>query len=59
MSDMFIYVFCENDRDYLLGKGYEIIKSNDAGLLYIFKNSDKLTFDFEKIKCVYSNILTF
>lgn len=56
---MFIYVFSTNDRDYLLDKNYNLLKSDTRNNIYIFENGNQINFEETNIKFVFSNILTF
>lgn len=59
----FIKVFTENDKEYLLNNGYELLDSEKNGdmIIYIFKNdSNKLTFSNEdRERFLFTNILHF
>ena len=55
----FIYVFDEETRDGLLELGYDLIKSNEEGKVYVFKSDDRLVFTFEPGKYVYSDTIAF
>lgn len=56
---MFIYVFSIEDRDNLISKNYNLIKSDERNNVYVFDNNDQLVFDNTNMKFVYSDILTF
>lgn len=55
----FIYVFCEKDRDTLVGLKYKMIKSDDANHIFIFLNDDNKNFSYDNMKYVLTDILTF
>lgn len=59
----FIKVFTENDKEYLLNNGYELLDSEKNGdmIIYTFKNdSNKLTFSNEdRERFLFTNILHF
>ena len=59
----FIKVFTENDKEYLLNNGYELLDSEKNGdmIIYIFKNdSNKMTFsEKDRGRFLFTNILTF
>lgn len=55
----FIYVFSIKDRDSLLSRGYEVIKSDELNNVYVFENNNQLNFSFDDEKSfVFSNTLT-
>ncbi|MCQ2052336.1 MAG: hypothetical protein MJZ03_00100 [archaeon] len=57
---MFIYVFSIEDRDKLLAKNYTLLKSDESNGIFIFENSNQLTFGETDIeKYVFSDTLTF
>lgn len=56
---MFIHVFSTEDRDTLLARGYELIKSDDTNCVYTFNNNDQLKFSDLNIDFVLNNIMTF
>ena len=56
----FIYVFSEADRDYLLARGYTLIKQYGTTPIWVFLNDDKECFEESKLSShVLSNTLTF
>lgn len=55
----FIYVFSVEDRDYLLAKGYKQLKSNEKKNIYIFENSETMSFSTKEIQYVLTDILSF
>lgn len=55
----FLYVFCEQDRDVLLGMDYKLINADDTKNIYVFENRDELHFDINQINAVQSDTLTF
>lgn len=55
----FIYVFDDETRDALLSLGYELLKSNKKGKVYVFKSNDKLVFTLEPGKFVYSDTISY
>ena len=56
---MFIHVFSTEDRDALLERGYELIKSDEKNGVYVFNNNDQLKFSDLNIDYVLNNIMTF
>lgn len=56
---MFIYVFSKEDRDSLLLKNYNLLKADERNNIYIFENSNQLTFNKSDMTFVISNTLTF
>ena len=54
---MFIYVMDKDSRDYLLARGYELLKHN--GSVWVFVNKSEICFDTADIPCVVSDVLTF
>ena len=56
---MFVYVFSTNDRDYLLSKNYNLLKSDTRNNIYIFENSNHINFEETNVKFVFSDVLTF
>lgn len=55
----FIYVFSEADRDYLLARGYTLLKQHGATPIWVFLN-DRECFEESKLSShVLSNTLTF
>lgn len=61
--EQFIKVFTEDDKEYLLNNGYELLDSEKNGdmIIYTFKNdSNKLTFSNEdRERFLFTNILHF
>lgn len=56
---MFIYVFSTQDRDKLLSKNYNLLKSDERNNIYVFENNNQLVFDNTDMKFVFSDTLTF
>lgn len=56
--DKFIYVFSEDDRDYLLKNGYDLIPCNTNTGMYVFVNRRDMMFCLDGIKAVTSNVLS-
>ena len=56
---MFIYVFSTQDRDKLLSKNYNLLKSDERNNIYVFENNNQLVFDNADMKFVFSDMLTF
>lgn len=56
---MFIYVFSTQDRDKLLSKNYNLLKSDERNNIYVFENNNQLVFDNSDMKFVFSDMLTF
>lgn len=42
---MFLYVMDKESRDKLIKLGYELLKENDRGNIWIFTNNKNQTFD--------------
>ena len=55
----FIYVFTENSRDRLLEKGYRMLQSDETNNIFIFANTEKLSFDLAGIIYLASDTLLF
>lgn len=59
----FIKVLSEEDKEYLINNGYELLNSEKNGdmIIYTFKNdSNKLTFsEKDRERFLFTNILTF
>lgn len=62
----FVYVQGETNKDKMLALGYELIKSDSKGRIFIFKNKDEalkfgLNDELEQsdISFITSNVLTF
>lgn len=58
---MFIYVDSEAARDYLLEQGYELLKYNERGPIWVFTNKSEVSFEEVDVDvpCVVSDVLTF
>lgn len=57
----FIYVMKKGIKDKMLKAGFTLLKEDEASSLWIFSNSDELSFEFME-QCphiVYSDILSF
>lgn len=55
----FIYVFSEADRDYLISRGYTLLKQHSSTPIWVFLNGCEC-FDESKLSShVLSNTLTF
>ena len=55
----FIYVFSEADRDYLIARGYTLLKQHGTTPIWVFLN-DRECFEESKLSShVLSNTLTF
>lgn len=59
--EKFIYISGEVNRDLMLSKGFELIKSDDVNKMYVFINSGDIKIDFaiDSNQLAFSNILTF
>ena len=59
--ERFIYAFSEEDKDYLLSKGFTLLQSDEIHRKYLFENNQKFKFskDAENRNFVFSNMLTF
>lgn len=55
----FIYVFTQKDRDVLLAMGYQLLKENDSGTVFVFLQREEMTFELNEIPHVCTNVLTF
>ena len=55
----FIYVFTISARDKLLEKGYRLLKSDDENNIFIFANTDKMSFDLHGVIHLESDTLSF
>lgn len=58
MGYSFVYVFSDEDKDKLLSRGYQLLKSDEKEHVYIFENSGE-KFDEDGIEFAFSNTLTF
>lgn len=56
---MFIYVMDTESRDTLLKLGYELLKGNNTGTVWVFVNKTEQQFDVIDVPCVVSDVLTF
>ena len=57
--ERFIYVFTVNSRDRLLEKGYRLLQSDESNNIFIFANTDKMSFDLGGIIHLASDTLLF
>lgn len=57
--EKFIYVFNIEDKEVLLGLGYNLLKEDMDKDIYIFLNKETLTFDKTTVRYALSNMLTF
>jgi hypothetical protein len=57
--ERFIYVFTVNSRDRLLEKGYRLLQSDESNNIFIFANTDKMSFDLAGIIHLASDTLLF
>lgn len=57
--EKFIYVFSLDDKETLLTKGYNLLKSDELNHIYIFENKSDFCFSENNMKFVYSDVLTF
>ena len=55
----FIYVFSHHDRDVLVSRHYNLLKSDDTNEIYVFEDSDNERFDLSGVEFVQSDVLTF
>lgn len=55
----FIYVFSKEDKDTLERLGYELVKTNRDGKVFVFCNKDQQNYDNLPVNGVFSNMLTF
>ena len=61
----FIYVFCKDAADTLAANGYKLLKTDENGSYYIFKNKQEVasipakpTFSLD-VSYIFSDTLTF
>lgn len=59
MEGKFIYVFSVDDRNKMIAMGNMLIYADDTNSMYVFENTNKLTFSEHDIKYVVSDVLTF
>lgn len=64
MNEKFIYVFSREDCDKLTSAGYQLMKSDDKGGIYVFLNKkEDANFDINPIEgvddVVFSSTLAF
>lgn len=59
MTNSFIYVFTDKDKESLLKAGFILLKEDVEKNTYVFANNDKLRFTLVNLDCVKSNTLTF
>lgn len=57
--EKFLYVFTDEDRDFLLSHGMSMLKEDRKNHLYVFANQDDLKFDLSDIELAKSNTLSF
>ena len=55
----FIYVFSKEDRDKLVGRGYNILKDKEDEDIYIFEAKEQMEDDLEGVLYWNTNILSF
>lgn len=55
----FIYVFSTEDMEKMLAAGYSLMKADEKNNMYIFADSDGMSFDLSDMCFVRSNTLTF
>ena len=56
----FIYTFDEEARDFLIAKGYPLLKESLDNGIAIFENKDEFNYGAPlDCRCVFSNVLTF
>lgn len=60
-SSNFVCVFSEKDRDALTAAGYRFLQADDRRHIYMFVNSQRLTFGrdpvVDKILCAFTDTL--
>lgn len=59
MDEKFIYVFDAESKKKLLEAGFKLIASYEKKNVYVFLNSNSLSFALNDISCCLSNKLTF
>lgn len=59
MTNGFIYVFSDKERDVLLSQQYKLLKSDKANHIYVFVNKDDKNFACDGVSYITSNTLTF
>lgn len=56
----FIYVFNKANRDILISKGYQLIKSDKQNNVYVFENRNEYCFSLDdEVEAIYSDMMTF
>lgn len=55
----FIYVFCDEAKERLLGLGYKLLKSDAITGTHIFVNNGRKDFENADISYILSDTLTF
>ena len=55
----FIYVFSKEDKEKMEELGYELVKTNQNGKVFVFLNKDQNNFESLPVRGVFSNTLTF
>lgn len=55
----FIYVFSKEDKEKMEELGYELVKTNQNGNVFVFLNKDQNNFESLPVRGVFSNTLTF
>lgn len=57
----FLYVFSEEDKNWLLQLGYKLFKEDERGEqpIYVFYNKETLLFALDEVDHMFSDVLTF
>ena len=59
MTNRFIYVFSQDDRDLLSSLGFVLLKSDDEASIYVFINDERRNFEAYDMRFALSDTLTF
>lgn len=62
MDEKFVYAYSADDKDYLLSKGFVLIKCDETHNRYLFENKSSYSFSHEEAvgrMIVFSNTMTF
>lgn len=62
MQNKFIYVFSKDARDKMLHKGFNLLKNDELGLIFVFdseSNSKYSISDLDDVSYILSDTLTF
>lgn len=59
MSNKFIYVFSSHDKEQMILRGFNLIKSDAERNIYVFENKEAMQFSISEVRYVLSDMLTF